>query len=73
MTIQTRTREVLLPVLLLPLSLPLVLPAAMTVSAYMFPQMPVLSEVQSPLSLVLIYDLLMLTAGFLTYHYVVES
>ncbi|MCB9421095.1 MAG: heme exporter protein CcmB [Ardenticatenaceae bacterium] len=73
MTIQTRTREVLLPVLLLPLSLPLVLPAAMTVSAYMFPQLPVLSEVQSPLSLVLIYDLLMLTAGFLTYHYVVES
>ncbi len=73
MTIQTRTREVLLPVLLLPLSLPLVLPAAMTVAAYMFPQMPVLSEVRSPLSLVLIYDLLMLTAGFLTYHYVVES
>jgi heme exporter protein B len=73
MTIQTRTREVLLPVLLLPLSLPLVLPAAMTVAAYMFPQMPQLSEVQSPLSLVLIYDLLMLTAGFLTYHYVVES
>lgn len=73
MTIQTRTREVLLPVLLLPLSLPLVLPAAMTVAAYMFPQTPELSEVQSPLSLVLIYDLLMLTAGFLTYHYVVES
>lgn len=73
MTIQTRTREVLLPVLLLPLSLPLVLPAAMAVAAYMFPQTPELSEVQSPLSLVLIYDLLMLTAGFLTYHYVVES
>lgn len=73
MTIQTRTREVLLPVLLLPLSLPLVLPASMTVAAYMFPQLPALGEVQSPLSLVLIYDLLMLTAGFLTYHYVVES
>jgi heme exporter protein B len=73
MTIQTRTREVLLPVLLLPLSLPLVLPASMTVAAYMFPQIPELSEVQSPIALVLIYDLLMLTAGFLTYHYVVES
>lgn len=73
MTIQTRTREVLLPVLLLPLSLPLVLPASTTVAAYMFPQMPALSEVQSPIALVLIYDLLMLTTGFLTYHYVVES
>lgn len=73
MTIQTRTREVLLPVLLLPLSLPLVLPASMAVAAYMFPQPPAWREVQSPVLLVLIYDLLMLTTGFLSYHYVVES
>jgi heme exporter protein B len=73
MTIQTRSREVLLPVLLLPLSLPLVLPAAMAVAAYMFPQAPVWGEVQSAVYIVIIYDILMLTAGFLTYHYVVES
>ncbi len=73
MTIQTRAKEVLLPVLLLPLSLPLVLPASMAVAAYMFPQAPVWGEVQSAVYLVIIYDLLMLTAGFLTYHYVVES
>ncbi len=73
MTIQTRTREVLLPVLLLPLSLPLVLPASMAVAAYMFPQLPAFGEVQSAISIVLLYDLLMLSAGFLTYHYVVES
>lgn len=73
MTIQTRSREVLLPVLLLPLSLPLVLPASMAVAAYMFPQQPVWGEVQSAVYIVIIYDLLMLTAGFLTYHYVVES
>ncbi len=73
MTIQTRTREVLLPVLLLPLSLPLVLPASMAVAAYMFPQLPEFGEVQSSISLVLLYDLLMLSAGLLTYHYVVES
>jgi heme exporter protein B len=73
MTIQTRSREVLLPVLLLPLSLPLVLPAAMAVAAYMFPQLPEWREVQSPILLVLIYDLLMLSTGVLSYHYVVES
>lgn len=73
MTIQTRSREVLLPVLLLPLSLPLVLPSATAVAAYMFPAMPPLSEVQSPILLVIIYDLLMLVAGFVTYHYIVES
>ena len=73
MTIQTRTRDVLLPVLLLPLSLPLVLPAATAVSAYMFPALPPFSEVQSPVFLVTLYDILMLTAGFFTYRYVVES
>ncbi|MFQ5400569.1 MAG: heme exporter protein CcmB [Anaerolineae bacterium] len=73
MTIQTRTRAVLLPVLLLPLSLPLVLPASMAVATYMFPQLPDWREVQSPVALVIIYDLLMLATGFSTYHYVVES
>ncbi len=73
MTIQTRSREVLLPVLLLPLTLPLVLPAAMAVAAYMFPTMPEWSEVQSPVLLVIIYDLLMLTTGIFSYHYVVEA
>lgn len=73
MTIQTRSREVLLPVLLLPLSLPLVLPAATAVAAYMFPQPPIWSEVQSAIYTVIVYDLLMITAGFLTFHFVVES
>ncbi|MFQ5419510.1 MAG: heme exporter protein CcmB [Anaerolineae bacterium] len=73
MTIQTRTREVLLPVLLLPLSLPLVLPAATVVASYMTTPPPEFIDVQSGVLLVLIYDLLMLTTGFLTYHYVVES
>jgi len=63
MTIQARSREVLLPVLLLPLSLPLVLPASMAVAAYMFPILPEWSEVQSTIYLVLAYDLLMVTVG----------
>ncbi|MDX1414548.1 MAG: heme exporter protein CcmB [Candidatus Promineifilaceae bacterium] len=73
MTIRARSRDVLLPVLLLPLSLPLVLPASMAVAAFMFPIWPEWGEVQSAISLVLIYDLLMVAVGFLTYHYVVES
>ena len=73
MTIQTRSRDVLLPVLLLPLALPLVLSAATAVAAYMLPQPPPFNEVQSPILLVILYDILMVTAGFFTYHYVVES
>lgn len=73
MSIQTRSRDVLLPVLLLPLSLPSVLAAATAASAYMFPELPPWTEVQTPVALVVAFDVLMLTAGFLTYHYVVEE
>lgn len=73
MSIQTRSRDVLLPVLLLPLSLPSALAAATAVSAYMLPEVPAWSEVQAPVALLIAFDVLMLTAGFLTYHYVVEE
>jgi len=76
MTIQARTREVLLPVLLLPVSLPLVLPAAMATTTYI--NAALLGEaswaaVRAPVLLVAAYDLLMLAVGFLTYRFVVES
>ncbi len=76
MTIQARTREVLLPVLLLRVSLPLVLPAAMATTTYINAAM--LGEaswaaVRAPVLLVAAYDLLMLAVGFLTYRFVVES
>jgi heme exporter protein B len=76
MTIQTRTREVLLPVLLLPISLPLVLPAAAATATYISTAEfggPAWADVQGPILLVLAYDLLMLGVGFLTYRFVVES
>ena len=73
MTIQTRTKEVLLPVLLLPLTLPVVLAAAQVTAAYVAAVPPEWSEVQFAVALVVAYDLFMVTAGFLTYHYVVEE
>ncbi|MEW5986069.1 MAG: heme exporter protein CcmB [Chloroflexota bacterium] len=72
-SVQTRSREVLLPVLLLPLTLPAVLAAATAASAYLLPQPPPWAEVRFPVALVIAFDTLMLTAGFLTYHYVVEE
>jgi heme exporter protein B len=73
MTVQTRTRGVLLPVLLLPLTLPAVLAAAQVTAAFVSPVMPEWSEIQFPVALVVAYDVFMVTAGFLTYHYVVEE
>ncbi len=72
MTIQTRSREVLLPILLLPIILPLILPASTAVAEYMSVS-PELPRIQSAVSLVLAYDLLILAVGVLVYHFVVES
>ncbi|MCP5097760.1 MAG: ABC transporter permease subunit [Chloroflexi bacterium] len=72
MTIQTRAREVLLPILLLPIILPLILPASIAVAEYMSLQ-PELPRVQSAISIVIAYDLLILAVGFLIYHFVIES
>ncbi|MCA9921812.1 MAG: heme exporter protein CcmB [Anaerolineales bacterium] len=72
MTIQTRAREVLLPILLLPIILPLILPAAVAVAEYMSAA-PDPSRIRSTVSLVLAYDLLILAVGVSVYHFVVES
>lgn len=72
MTIQTRAREVLLPILLLPLTLPLILPAA-TATAGFLTDDPALTQAGSAISLVFAYDLVVLGVGFLVYGYVVES
>ncbi len=73
MSVQTRSRDVLLPILLLPLTLPTVLAAAIAISQYMLPDLPPWSEVQGPVALVVAYDVVMLTAGMLTYHFVIEE
>ncbi len=73
MTVQSRAQSVLLPVLLLPLTLPSVLSAATVTSAYMGPASPAWSDISFPFALVIAYDTLMLIAGTLTYHFVVEE
>ncbi|MFZ1400866.1 MAG: heme exporter protein CcmB [Candidatus Promineifilaceae bacterium] len=72
MTMQTRAREVLLPILLMPLVLPLILPAATAVGEMMTVQ-PDMSIIRSMVSLVAAYDLVILATGLFTYHLVVES
>jgi hypothetical protein len=53
--------------------LPVVLAAAQVTAAFMAPVLPEWSEVRFPIALVVAYDIFMLTAGVLTYHYVVEE
>ena len=72
MTMQTRAKEVLLPILLLPLVLPLILPAATAVGESMNIA-PDYAVIRSMLALVTAYDLAILATGIFTYHLVVES
>jgi heme exporter protein B len=73
MAAQTRSRAVLVPVLLLPLTLPTILAATSASADYMFDPPPAFSEIQGAFALVVTYDILMLVAGVLTYNYVVEE
>ncbi len=72
MTIQTRSREVLLPILLLPIILPLILPAAIATAEIVSLQ-PEPDRVRSSLFILMAYDLAILAVGFISYRYVVES
>ena len=73
MSIQTKAREVLLPVLLLPLTLPSLLAASQVTAALTAPVAASWNEIQFAVALVVAFDIFMLTVGFLTYHYVVED
>jgi len=72
MTMQTRSREVLLPILLLPVVLPMILPAAIATSELVGLQ-PDPDRVRSSLFLLMAYDLAVLAVGIMIYKFVVES
>ena len=71
MTVQTRARDSLLPVLLLPVALPLLV-TALSASNAALGNLPE-AELQTWLLLLLLVDLIYLVAGFLLYETVLES
>lgn len=72
MTIQTRSRDILLPVLLLPVSLPLILPVAIA-TAELISGQPEAGRLQTAVSLAAAYDIIIVVAGLLVYRFVVEA
>jgi heme exporter protein B len=71
MAVQTRTRDVLLPILLFPLVIP-VLVSAVQASMGFLSGWP-LEEILPWLNLLLVYDVIFVTAAFLFFDYVVEE
>ncbi len=73
MTIQTQARDVLLPVLLLPLALPAVLAAGSVTATLTAPIDWVWADISFAVIIVIFYDVLMFLAALITFPFVVES
>jgi heme exporter protein B len=71
MAVNTRAREVMLPILLLPVSIPVFIPAVNATGAFLAGD--ALSEVASWLRLLLVYDAIIIAVSFMTFDFVVEE
>jgi heme exporter protein B len=71
MTVQTRTRDILLPILLFPVIVP-VLVAAVKASSGFLSAAPV-DEIMPWINLLLVYDVIFTAVAFMVFEYVVEE
>jgi heme exporter protein B len=71
MAVQTRTRDVLLPLLLFPVVLPVIIGAVKASSAFL--QGLEMSEIWPWLNLLVVFDVIFTAIAFMTFDYVVEE
>lgn len=71
MAVQTRTRDILLPILLFPLAVP-VLIAAVKASAGYLTRIP-FNEISPWLNLLVVYDIIFIAVALMVYDYIVEE
>jgi heme exporter protein B len=71
MAVQTRTRDVLLPILLFPLIVPVLIAAVKASSGFL--EGLEISEIMPWLNLLIVYDVVFIAVAFMTFDYVVEE
>ncbi|MBC8334001.1 MAG: heme exporter protein CcmB [Anaerolineae bacterium] len=71
MSVQTRTRDVMLPILLFPIILPVVIAAIRASGAYL-QNMP-FDQILPWLNLLIVYDVIFIAVAFMVFDYVVEE
>ncbi len=71
MAIQTRTRDVLLPILLFPLIIPVLVAAVKASSGFL--QGAEMSEIMAWLNLLIVYDVIFTAVAFMVFDYIVEE
>jgi len=71
MSVQTRTRDVLLPILLFPVAIPVLL-AAVKASGGLLTGAE-FSEILTPLNILIVYDVIFIAVAFMVFDFVVEE
>jgi heme exporter protein B len=71
MAVQTRTRDILLPILLFPLVIPVMIAAVKASSGFL--QAVPLDEIMPYLNLLVVYNVIFIAAAFMFFDYVVEE
>jgi heme exporter protein B len=71
MSVQTRTRDVLLPILLFPLVIPVLVAAVKASSGFL--QSFEMSEILPWLNILVVYDVIFIAVAFMVFDYVVEE
>jgi heme exporter protein B len=71
MAVQTRTRDILLPILLFPLVIPVLL-AAVKASSGFLEAIPI-AEIMPSINLLIVYDLVFVALAFMFFDYIVEE
>lgn len=72
MAVRTRAREVMLPILLLPVAIPILLSAVKATAGFLDPRVP-LDEIAPYLNLLIVYDVIFLAVAYMVFEYVVEE
>lgn len=71
MSVQTRTRDVMLPILLFPIILPVLIAAVRASGAYL-QGMPI-NDIMPWINLLIVYDVIFIAISFMVFDYVVEE
>lgn len=71
MSAQTRTREILLPILLFPVAIPVLLAAVKASNGLLAGAE--FSEILAPLNILIVYDVIFIAVAFMVFDYVVEE
>ena len=71
MSVQTRTRDVLLPILLFPVAIPVLLSAVKASTGFL--NGAEMAEIMAPLNLLIVYDIIFTAVAFMVFDAVVEE